>query len=104
MIPVFYLRQRGEVVTSRWHVTKISSGSRQTAVLQKWPKKEKQLFRMYDFPAHDCTQEQKGSPRGPSIFLDKSGGRREVALQCSTMQMAFSVKKDCSDSEILLPW
>ena len=40
VIPVFYLKQRGEVVTSRCHVTKIS-GSRQTAVAQKWPKKEK---------------------------------------------------------------
>ena len=31
---------------------------------------------MYDFPVQDCTQEQNGS-------------------QCSTMQMAVSVKKDC---------
>ena len=56
-------------------------------------RKKKNDERMYDIPVHDCTQEQNGSPRGPSIFPDKSGGRRELALQCSTMQLAFSVKK-----------
>ena len=49
-------------------------------------RKKKNDERMYDM-------EQNGSPRGPSIFPDKSGGRRDLALQCSTMQMAFFVKK-----------
>ena len=45
---------------------------------------------MYDFPVQDCTREQNGS--------------QHFFFQRSTMQMAVSVKKDCWDPQILLPW
>ena len=41
---------------------------------------------MYDFPVHDCTQEQNGSP------------------YCSLRGRLVCVQKDCSDPEIVLPW
>ena len=43
---------------------------------------------MHDFPVHNCTQEQNSSPFFHHL----------------TMQMAVSAKKDCWDSELLLPW
>ena len=43
---------------------------------------------MYDFPVHNCTQEQNSSPFFHHL----------------TMQIAVSAKKDCRDSELLLPW
>ena len=48
---------------------------------------------MHDFPVHACTQEQNGSK--PILRL---------AFHWSTNQVAVSVKKDCWDPEILLPW
>ena len=45
---------------------------------------------IYDFPVQDYTQEQNGNPY--------------LFFHCSTMQMAVSVKKDCCDPDILLPW
>ena len=38
------------------------SGSEQTVVLQIWQKKKTKKIDLYDFPVHDCTQEQNGSP------------------------------------------
>ena len=55
------------------------SGSQKTVVLQLWRGKTKNKIDMSDFSAHDCTQEQRGSPNFSSIVR----------------QMAFSVKKDC---------
>ena len=43
---------------------------------------------LYDFPVHDCTQEQNSSPYFSSFVR---------------MQMTVSVKKDCWDPEIWLP-
>ena len=45
--------------------------------------------KLYDFPVHDCTQEQNGSPYFSSIVG-----------QC---WMAVSVKKGCRDPEMLPP-
>ena len=78
-----------EVVTSRCHGSKIS-GSQQTVVLQiRQKKKTKKKNDMYDFPVHDCTQEQDGSPYVSTIVWQ---------------QMTVSVKKDWWSPEILLPW
>ena len=43
------------------------SGSQQSMVLQIWQKKTKKL-NMYDFPVHDYTQDQNGSPYFFSMF------------------------------------
>ena len=43
------------------HGSKIS-GPEQTVVLQIWQKKKNEKIDLYDFPGHDCTQEQNGSP------------------------------------------
>ena len=45
---------------------------------------------MFVFPVDDCTQEQNGSPLH---FFHRT-----------TLQMAVSVRKDCSGPEILQPW
>ena len=37
-------------------------GPEQTVVLQIWQKKTTKKTDLYDFPVHDCTQEQNGSP------------------------------------------
>ena len=54
---------------------------------------ENEKIDMYDSPVHACTQKQNGSK--PILRL---------ALHWSTNQVAVSVKKDCWDPEILLPW
>ena len=47
---------------SRYHGSKIS-GSQQTVVLQIWQKnKNNGENDMFDFPVHNCTKEQNGSP------------------------------------------
>ena len=43
------------------HCSKISGGSQETVVC-KYGRKKMKKINMYDFPAHYCTQEQKGSP------------------------------------------
>ena len=47
-------------MTSRCHGNEVSE-SQQTVVL-KYVKKRRKKIDMYDFPMHDCTQEQNGSP------------------------------------------
>ena len=65
------------------------SGSRQTVVLQNMAEKNENID-IYDFPVHDCTKEQNGSP---CLFFHRS-----------TMEVAITVKKYCSGTEILLLW
>jgi len=47
------------VVTSHRHGDSKISGSQQTVVLQIWQEKKNEKIDMYDFPVHDCSQEQK---------------------------------------------
>ena len=54
------------------------SGSQQTMVLQVWQKKDEKIE--HDFPLHDYTQDQNGSPF--------------TFFYVSTMQMAVSIKRD----------
>ena len=60
-----------EVVTSRCHGSKMSR-SQQSMVLQIWQKKTKKL-NMYDFPVHDYTQDQNGSPYSFLCFNNENG-------------------------------
>ena len=56
----------------------------------RYERKLRKKVDIYDFPVQDYTQEQNGNPY--------------LFFHCSTMQMAVSVKKDCCDPDILLPW
>ena len=60
--------------------------------LQIWRKKKNEKIDMYDFPVHDCTREEK-----VALFFNRS------TMQMAVLQLV-SVKKDCWDPEILLPW
>ena len=57
---------------SRCHGRKIS-GSRQTVVQQIWQKKSENIY-IYDFPAHDCAEEQNVNPQFSSI-IDNANDR-----------------------------
>ena len=70
--------ERGEVVTSRCHGSKISE-SLQTLHLCKNGRKN-------DFPVHDCTEDQNGSPHYSSIVQQckwSSLSRKIVVIQKS---------------------
>ena len=63
---------------SRCHGSKIS-GSQQTVVLAD---KKNEKIDMYDFPVHDCTQEQNGSPYFSSIDRQRKWPSLLFLLTC----------------------
>ena len=100
VIPVFYLKQRGEVVTSRYQNFWISTNRGPAKMAEKRKTmKECMTFLCMIAPRNKTVAQE--ALRSSQISREEEGTGLFNVRQCKWPSLS---RKDCSDPEILLPW